>query len=73
MATRMQRYYKSQDVSSRSQRNKELYKDIYEYGQYSNIEGITSIGKANEIDITKVKEMLNGREQYQKEENTIKL
>lgn len=66
MATRMQRYYNSQEASSRSQRNKELYKDIYEYGQYSNIEGIASIGKANEIDITKVKEMLNGREKYQK-------
>lgn len=66
MATRMQRYKQSGSGVSRSQRNKDLYKDIYEYGEYSNIEGIASIGNANEIDITKIKEMLNNRENYQK-------
>ena len=66
MASRMQRYYEQEGSRSRSQKNKELYKDIYEYGEYSNIEGIASIGKANEIDITKIKELLNSRENYQK-------
>lgn len=66
MATRMQRYKQSGSASSRSQRNKELYHDIYEYGEYSNIEGIASLGNTNEIDITKIKELINNRENYQK-------
>lgn len=71
MATRMQKYYKSARVDastgSRSSRNKELYGEIYTGSKYSNIEGIASIDNANEVDITKVKEMLKNRENYQKE------
>lgn len=66
MATRMQRYNQSDTGNSRSSRNKELYRDIYEYGEYTNIEGIASIGRTNEIDITQVRELLNNRENYQK-------
>ncbi len=71
MATRMQKYYKNArvntDSNSRSARNKELYGEIYTNGKYSNIEGIATIDNANEVDLTKVKEMLNNRENYQKE------
>jgi len=69
MATRMQRYNQADTESSRSSRNKDLYRDIYEYGEYTNIEGIASIGRTNEIDLTQVKELLNNRENrenYQK-------
>lgn len=65
MATRMQRY-KNDGLNRRSQRNKELYKDIYEYGEYSNIEGITSMGKTNEVDIEKVKALLESRDDSSK-------
>lgn len=71
MDTRMQKYYKNARVNthtnSRSSRNKDLYGEIYTNGQYSNIEGIATIDNANEVDITKVKEMLRNRENYQKE------
>jgi hypothetical protein len=72
MSTRMQRYYKEENKNSRSARNRELYKDIYEYGEYSNIEGIASLSKTNEIDITKVKEMIESRENYHKRKQYYK-
>lgn len=67
MASRMERYYKKNNNSSRTNRNKRLYNSIYSYGKYSNIEGIASIDNTNEIDITKIKEMLDNREKYQTE------
>lgn len=64
--SRMDRYYKS-DYSSkkRTSRNYDLYKTIYEDTEYSNIEGIADINKNNEIDISKIKDMLKSREEYQ--------
>lgn len=74
MASRMERYYKNQGKSaSRSSKNRDLYNSIYSYGKYSNIEGIASIDNENEVDITKVKEMLNNREKYQIERKYRKL
>lgn len=68
MPTRMERYYRSNpEMNRRTSRNEDLYKQIYESAEYSNIEGVTSIGSTNEIDITKLKEMLKNRENYQKE------
>lgn len=68
MASRMERYYKQNSSrSKRSERNQSLYKDIYDSSSYSNIEGIATIEKSNEIDITKVKKMLKNREEYQKQ------
>lgn len=68
MASRMERYYKNEKQSTkRTQMNQELYRKIYETGEYSNIEGIATIDKANEIDITKVKNMLKNREEYKKQ------
>ena len=64
----MERYYKKETQGkSRTKRNTRLYNSIYSYGKYSNIEGIASIDNTNEIDITKVKEMLDNREKYQAE------
>ena len=62
MASRMERYHEE-----RSTRNEQLYKNIENLDNYTNIEGVIAIDKTNEIDITKVKEMLQGRESYQKE------
>ncbi len=68
LTSRMERYYKpSNHTSKRSERNQELYREIYEDGEYSNIEGIATIEKSNEVDITKIKNMLKNREQYQKQ------
>ena len=64
MATRMDKYG---TTGSRSQKNKNLYNDIYTYDNYSNIEGIADIEKNNQVDITKVKELLESREKYQRQ------
>ena len=70
--SRMDRYNK-ESANSRSSKNKDLYKDIYEFGEYSNIEGIATIEKSNEVDITKVKEMLKNREEYQRQKEIRKM
>lgn len=67
MLSRMERYYKSSaSVQRRTKRNEDLYKKIYEDAEYTNIEGITSIEKTNEIDLSKIKELLN-KEKDEKE------
>lgn len=73
MNSRMERYHKNRNVNLRSQRNKDLYNDIYSNSKYTNIEGIASIDNANEIDVTKIKEMLKNRENYQKERHYRKV
>lgn len=61
--SRMDRYYKKDSTSTkRTTRNQELYKTIYQDSEYSNIEGIATIDKSNEIDITKIKNMLENRD-----------
>lgn len=65
MASRMERYYQlDTDTQKRSKRNQSLYEAIYETdNEYSNIEGIATIEKTNEVDINKIKEMLKQREE----------
>lgn len=63
MNSRMNRYYKN-NTNLRSRRNKELYNDIYSSSKYTNIEGIASIDNENEIDIEKIKEMLEKKDNY---------
>ncbi len=70
MASRMERYYKPEsNTKRRTQANQELYRKIYDTSEYSNIEGIATIDKANEIDITKIKKMLKNREDYQRQKD----
>lgn len=64
MASRMDRY---QNKEERSTKNESLYRKLQESSSYSNIEGIATIEKTNEVDITRVKEMLQNRENYQKQ------
>lgn len=69
--SRMDRYKGEGNSNLRSRKNQDLYKNIYESGEYSNIEGIATIDKSNEVDITKVKKMLKNREDYQKQKELI--
>lgn len=73
MSSRMERYsnvldtdYKSTNTNykNRSDRNRSLYEDIQNLKTYSNIEGVASIENNNEIDITKVRSMIQNRENY---------
>jgi len=68
MSSRMDRYYKNELVESgRSKRNKSLYEQIEDLDNYTNIEGVATIEKTNEIDISKVQELLKNRENYKKQ------
>ena len=66
MASRMDRYSNETSIRGRSDRNKSLYRQIEDLDSYTNIEGVATIEKTNEIDISKVKEMLKDRESYKK-------
>ena len=70
MASRMDRYRQKEE---RSTKNESLYRRIQDSSSYSNIEGIAEYDKTNEIDITRVKAMLQNRENYQKQKqyNTL--
>lgn len=63
----MDRYYKNTNLDSqkRTSRNQQLYNSIYTDGEYSNIEGIATIDKSNEIDIMKIKNMLKNRNELE--------
>lgn len=69
MPSRMEKYYghspKKPKDHMRSNRNKELYSKVYTYGDYSNIEGIAELDKAGQIDMNKVKELLNAQNKTQ--------
>ena len=74
MSSRMERYYKfNENSKKRSQKNQDLYRNIYDLGEYSNIEGIAEIDKNNEVDITKIKKMLKNREEYSRQKEYRKL
>lgn len=64
MPSRMDRYYNNTESSknSRSRRNTSLYDSIYDGVEYSNVEGITTIEKKNEIDLDKIRELLKEHE-----------
>lgn len=62
MATRMEKYKRNAVKSSRSSRNKNLYNTMYDLESYSNISGALPMDKKNEIDILKVKELIDTRE-----------
>lgn len=63
MNTRMSKYYNENvEGNKRSVRNVNLYDKIYEEVEYSNIEGIATIEKTNEIDLNKIKELLKEKD-----------
>ena len=71
MPSRMEKYY---ETKSRTTKNKELYRTIYDEAEYTNVEGISVIEKNEKIDIEKIKELINGTnninkpKEYKKEE-----
>lgn len=64
MPSRMDKYYNNTESNknSRARRNSSLYDNIYNGVEYSNVEGITTIEKKNEIDLDKIKELLKEHE-----------
>ena len=72
MASRMEKYHSGTSQSgTRSVRNENLYKDIYENAEYSNIEGIATIEKTNEISLEQIRELLKERENINKRKNMV--
>lgn len=74
MASRMEKYYhNNNNTKKRSQKNIDLYRDIYKDSEYSNIEGFATMDKNNEIDITKIKNTLKNRENYKRQKEYKKI
>ena len=73
MNSRMSKYYDNTETSSksRSKKNANLYKSMYEEETYSNIEGIVETPKGNEINIEKIREMILRREQEENSKNQL--
>ncbi|MDO4963035.1 MAG: hypothetical protein Q4E75_02945 [bacterium] len=68
MASRMDKYYNDDSSKKvRSSRNQSLYDQIKNLENYTNIEGVATIEKTNEIDISKVQELVKNRENYNKQ------
>ncbi len=65
MQSRMEKYYK-QDLSEfkRTNKNASLYKEVY--GEYSNLDNLPIPDNTNEIDITKLKQIIESRDDYHK-------
>lgn len=72
MKTRMEKYYRSTKTNSRSSRNEKLYKTIYDMGEYTNVEGIVNIEKTGEIDLAKIRELLNQTEKEKERYRIVK-
>ena len=65
MASRMDRYYQSNNKRiDRSTKNKDLYKKVNTNSK--DIASISSINRYNEIDISKIKDIVNNRETYKR-------
>lgn len=75
MASRMEKYYdnaQTSDTSSkRIAKNASLYKRMYDDETYSNIEGVVTTPKSNEIDIEKIREILLRREEEENSKNQL--
>lgn len=67
MPSRMQKYHENELLTSgRSNKNQSLYDSIQDLDNYTNIESVETIEHNNEIDISRVKKMINNRENYKK-------
>lgn len=73
MASRMERYHAdNSNTLKRSVKNENLYRDMYENVEYSNIEGVATMEKTNEIDLAQIRELLKEREEAKKKNSTVK-
>ena len=74
MPSRMSRYYGSRTPNSRSERNAELYKSLYQTAtDYSNVSMVATLEHPNEIEIDKIKQLIKDRETYQKQKEVSSL
>ncbi len=71
MQNRTSRYQNEEITGKRSEKNKDLYNKIYQDAEYSNIENIANMEKTNEIDLQKIREMLNRGEDKKEVEQII--
>lgn len=65
MKSRMEKYYKDEDVMQRTSKNDSLYEELYRQKQMPR-SNVTVIDNVNEIDITKIKSMVDSRENYRR-------
>lgn len=65
MKSRMDKYYKEEELMQRTSKNDFLYDELYKEKQMPN-DNITVIDNVNEIDITKIKSMIDKREDYKR-------
>ena len=72
MPSRMEKYYNgSQTSQSRTARNSNLYERLYDGKESTNVEGIATIEKTNEIDVNKIKELLKAHEEMKNDKKPI--
>lgn len=72
MPSRMEKYYNgSQNKPSRATRNTELYRNLYDVKEYTNVEGIATIEKKDEIDLSKIQELLKAHEEIKQDKKPI--
>ena len=65
MKSRMDKYYKEEELMQRTSRNDFLYDELYKEKQMPR-SNVTVLDDINEIDITKIKAMVDKREDYKK-------
>lgn len=72
MPSRMEKYYNNnQNRVSRTARNTELYSNLYDVKEYTNVEGIATIEKKNEIDLSKIQELLKAHEEIKQDRKPV--
>lgn len=72
MPSRMEKYYNSnQSRTSRTTRNTDLYRNLYDGKEYTNVEGIATIEKNNEVDLNKIQELLKAHEEIKQDKKLI--
>ena len=64
MKSRMDKYYRNEELMQRTSKNDSLYDELYR--QRMPKSNVTVIDNINEIDITKIKSMVDSRENYKR-------
>ena len=65
MKSRMDKYYKEEELMQRTSKHDFLYDELYKEKQMPN-DNVTVLDNVNEIDITKIKSIIDKREDYKK-------
>ena len=68
MRTRMDKYYNDEEILQRTYKNDSLYDKLYKEKQVLR-SNVTVIDNINEIDLSKIKSIVNNREDYKKIRN----